>query len=59
MSKVKVHVEGYGRITVRVPKKLTRRRVTDCIGDAVAQTMQLAHPAPAVRFHPVLGMVER
>ena len=52
---MKVHIEGYGRIKVKVPKRLTRETVGDAIGEAVAKTMQLVTDPPE-RFHPVLGM---
>ncbi len=55
MSKVRVNVEGYGRVKVKVPKRLTRETVADAIGDAVAKTMQLVTDRPE-RLHPALGM---
>jgi hypothetical protein len=56
MSKLTLHVEGYGEVVVKIPKKLTRNKVNNAIGSAVAQTMQLASPRKqAARFHPVLG----
>lgn len=56
MSKLTLHVEGYGDVVVKIPKKHNTAAVHESIGNAVAQTMQLASPQKqAERFHPVLG----
>lgn len=52
---MRVHIEGYGRIKVKIPKRLTRDTVRDTVGEAVAKTMQLVVCRPE-RFHPALGM---
>lgn len=55
MSRMRVGIEGYGQIRVKVPKVLTRENVEDAIGQAVAKTMQPITDPPE-RFHPALGM---
>lgn len=57
MSKISVHIDGYGVVKVKVPKKLTRESYTEGVATAVAATMQLVDPrTQSARFHPALGI---
>ena len=53
--KVNVHINGFGKVSVKVPKRHTQTQFADAVADAVNQTLQLVWPNPVDRFHPVLG----
>lgn len=56
MGKVTISVQGYGKVVVERPRKLTKRNFADALGEAVAETCQLIIPIDSSEiFHPVLG----
>lgn len=53
---MKVDIQGYGKVKVRVPKKRTKENVELAIVNAITDTMQLLDPrSQAERWHPALG----
>lgn len=55
---MKIHIEGYGTVKVKIPKHRTRAAVENTVGRAIAKTMQLVVRRPD-HFHPALGWGER
>ena len=53
--KVRVYINGFGEVRVKVPRKHTKAEYADAVASAVTQTLQLVYPNPGLRFHPVLG----
>ena len=53
--KVRVYIDGFGDVHVKVPKRHTKAEFSDAVASAVTQTLQLVYPNPGLRFHPVLG----
>lgn len=57
MAKVTIHVQGYGEVVVKRPKKLDKRSFSNALGEAVAGTCQIiVPPSNSKAFHPVLGV---
>lgn len=58
-KKIVVHIEGYGKIKLKRPRKLTKKSYSNGVAEAVAKTMQLVVGSPDTYFHPALGCVEK
>jgi hypothetical protein len=52
--KVVIRIQGYGKIKVKHPKKMSRKAYSDLIAQVVAETLDLVVPTPA-KWHPVMG----
>lgn len=52
-KKIRIRIQGHGTITLKFPKKLTRKTYADGVAQAVAKALTLQDP-PAT-FHPVMG----
>ena len=54
--KVRVRVEGFGEVSVKVPRQPTKTEFADAVASSVTKTIQLVFPSPTTHaFHPVLG----
>lgn len=54
--KVKVTIDGFGEVNIKVPRQPSRAQFGDAVASAVTQTLQLVYPEPTTHaFHPVLG----
>ena len=55
MSKVTIHVHGYGSFTIKRPKEHSDEAFNDAIAKAVKKTMNLVDPRGGPKFHLVYG----
>lgn len=54
MAKVKVTVEGYGIVKIKLPKELSKEAVMDVIAETVGKTMTLVDEQNK-GFHMAMG----